>query len=90
MKIRPVSGGSMNPARTLGPAIASGHYKGLWVYIVGPITGTLLGSWFYKIIQLSERKPIIAPSLSMKLRRMMSISSDINGQLENKDRVNSV
>ncbi|PON67309.1 Major intrinsic protein [Trema orientale] len=84
----PVSGGSMNPARTLGPAIASGYYRALWVYIVGPITGTLLGSWFYKIIQLSERKPIISPSISIKLRRMMS--SDNNGQLENKDRVTSV
>ncbi|XP_062104752.1 aquaporin NIP2-1-like [Humulus lupulus] len=84
----PVSGGSMNPARTLGPAIASGEYKGLWVYIVGPVMGTLMGSWFYKLIQLSERKPIISPSLSIKLRRMMS-SAD-NGQLETKDRVTSV
>ncbi|KAM6573618.1 hypothetical protein CsatA_017698 [Cannabis sativa] len=85
----PVSGGSMNPARTLGPAIASGGYKGLWVYIVGPVMGTLMGSWFYKIIQLSERKPIISPSLSIKLRRMMS-NVDNNGQLETKERVTSV
>ncbi|EXB31971.1 Aquaporin NIP2-3 [Morus notabilis] len=68
----PVSGGSMNPARTLGPALASEEFKGLWVYFVGPVTGTLLGSWFYKIIQLSERKPIISPSFSLRLRRMMS------------------
>ncbi|GMN42237.1 hypothetical protein TIFTF001_011445 [Ficus carica] len=55
----PVSGGSMNPARTLGPAIASSEYKGLWVYFVGPVTGTLLGSWFYKIIQVLV--PLIRP-----------------------------
>ncbi|XP_062103332.1 aquaporin NIP2-3-like [Humulus lupulus] len=68
----PVSGGSMNPARTLGPAIASREFKGLWVYFVGPVTGTLLGSCVYKVLQLSERKPIIAPSVSLRLRRMIS------------------
>ncbi|PWA51115.1 major intrinsic protein, Aquaporin-like protein [Artemisia annua] len=36
--------GSMNPARTFGPALASNAYKGIWVDIVGPITGTLSGS----------------------------------------------
>ncbi|KAK4271989.1 hypothetical protein QN277_020602 [Acacia crassicarpa] len=47
----PISGGSMNPARTVGPAIASGSYKGLWVYLVGPITGALLGAWSYTTIE---------------------------------------
>ncbi|RWR93110.1 aquaporin NIP2-1-like protein [Cinnamomum micranthum f. kanehirae] len=49
----PISGGSMNPARTIGPAIASKRYKGVWVYIVGPIVGTLLGSWSYNFIRAS-------------------------------------
>ena len=62
----------MNPARTLGPALASAEYKGLWVYFVGPVSGTLLGSYFYKTIQLSQRKPIIAPSVSLRLRRMLT------------------
>ena len=77
----------MNPARTLGPALASAEYKGLWVYFVGPVTGTLLGSWFYKLIQLSERKPIVSPSFSLKLRRM--VSGDF-GQLDTKEPVHSV
>ncbi|KAL8248746.1 hypothetical protein R6Q59_005614 [Mikania micrantha] len=47
----PVSGGSMNPARTIGPALADNNYKGLWVYIVGPITGTLSGAMCYTFIR---------------------------------------
>ncbi|XP_059451339.1 aquaporin NIP2-1-like [Corylus avellana] len=50
----PISGGSMNPARTIGPAIASASYKGIWVYFVGPVTGTLLGAWAYKLIRVPD------------------------------------
>ncbi len=38
----PVCGASMNPARSISPAIASGHIEHLWVYIIAPITGALL------------------------------------------------
>ena len=66
---RPISGGSMNPVRTLGPAIVSGNYKGLWVYIVGPVTGTLLGSFAYRIIRANDDQAVhaISPSFSFKL-----------------------
>ncbi|XP_061347404.1 aquaporin NIP2-1-like [Gastrolobium bilobum] len=70
----PISGGSMNPARTLGPAIASASYKGLWVYIVGPITGALLGAWSHTVIQEKD-KPDSVISLSsfpFKLRQKMN------------------
>lgn len=38
----PISGASMNPARSLAPAIVSGHIEHLWIYLSAPIVGALL------------------------------------------------
>ncbi len=43
----PVTGGSLNPARTLGPAIVAGRFDGLVVYLVGPILGALAAAFLY-------------------------------------------
>jgi aquaporin Z len=38
----PISGASMNPARTFGPDLASGTFTGYWVYIAGPLAGAVV------------------------------------------------
>ncbi len=39
----PFTGTSTNPARSLGPAVATGTWQGFWIYLVGPALGALLG-----------------------------------------------
>jgi len=43
----PITGASLNPARTLGPALLTGNLDQLWVYIVGPLAGAAIASIFY-------------------------------------------
>jgi aquaporin NIP len=47
----PISGASMNPARSLGPAIASGTFDHLWVYMAGPVAGAVLGALGYELVR---------------------------------------
>ena len=50
----PIAGASMNPARSLGPALMSGTWTDHWVYWVGPIVGAVLGALVYSVIRDGE------------------------------------
>ena len=50
----PISGASMNPARSFAPAIVSNHIEHLWIYLLAPLIGALLAVFFYKIIKNSH------------------------------------
>lgn len=49
--VGPLTNASMNPARTLAPAILSGNYSDLWLYFVAPILGAILGAKTYEWIR---------------------------------------
>ncbi|CAA7388724.1 unnamed protein product [Spirodela intermedia] len=53
----PVSGGSMNPARSLGPAIVSWRFDDLWLYLVAPTAGAVTGALLYKLMQFPHPHP---------------------------------
>ncbi len=50
----PISGASMNPARSFGPALIAGIWQDQWIYWLGPIGGASVGAWVYELL----RKPL--------------------------------
>jgi MIP family channel proteins len=50
----PLTGASMNPARSFGPALASGEWTAFWVYVAGPVVGASLGAGAYQFIRVPQ------------------------------------
>ncbi|MCI0559607.1 MAG: MIP family channel protein [Nitrososphaera sp.] len=50
----PLTGASMNPARTLGPAIASGYWDYHWIYWVGPIVGAVIAGLIMQYVYVKK------------------------------------
>jgi glycerol uptake facilitator-like aquaporin len=50
----PISGASMNPARSLGPALVSGDLHALWIYLTAPVLGAAVGAIAYQLIRGDE------------------------------------
>jgi MIP family channel proteins len=47
----PISGASMNPARSFGPALIAGQWEHHWLYWAAPIIGAAVGAWAYQFIR---------------------------------------
>lgn len=47
----PITGASMNPARSLGPALVSGEFHAIWVYLLAPIAGASLAAVTYRLLR---------------------------------------
>ncbi len=47
----PVTGASMNPARSFGPALASGEWGDFWIYVAGPVAGAAMGLFGYELVR---------------------------------------
>jgi len=53
----PISGASMNPARSLGPALVSGDLDALWIYLTAPFLGAVLGAFAYQFVRGEPARP---------------------------------
>jgi aquaporin Z len=51
----PVCGASMNPARSIAPALISGHTEHLWIYIVAPVTGAAFAIPVFKMLHYNKQ-----------------------------------
>ena len=54
----PISGASMNPMRSLGPALASGNLHALWIYLTAPILGASIGGLTYEVVRREQPAPV--------------------------------
>lgn len=53
-----ISGASMNPARSFGPALVSGDWNNFGAYVLGPILGAAAGMAFYRFISAGGQPPV--------------------------------
>jgi aquaporin Z len=50
----PICGASMNPARSIGPALVSGHVDGLWIYLSAPVLGAIVAYYIAEYFFVKE------------------------------------
>ncbi|KAL5971002.1 Aquaporin-4 [Taenia solium] len=68
----PVSGASMNPTRSLAAAIIQNNFDRQWIYVAGPVLGTVVACGFYELV--------ICPFASLKRTRHYLCSAKFNRQ----------
>jgi glycerol uptake facilitator-like aquaporin len=56
----PITGASMNPARSLGPELVAGELHDLWIYLLAPVVGAALGAVAYQVVR-GEHPPETQP-----------------------------
>ena len=61
----PITGASMNPARSLGPAIAAADFTAIWVYLAAPILGAAVAAVTYQALREERHEPVAAPDAGL-------------------------
>lgn len=56
--VGPISGASMNPARSLGPALMQGEWSHVMAYMLAPMTGAIIGAFVYRFVAYHRDNPI--------------------------------
>jgi MIP family channel proteins len=74
----PVSGGSLNPARTLGPDIVAMEFPYWWIYVAGPVLGGMAGAALWELVLNQGRQPAAgqASGLSHRLPSNRPLAAD--------------
>jgi aquaporin NIP len=57
----PVTGASMNPARSFGPALAASEWSDFWVCVAGPLAGAALGAFAYQLVRGARPPSAVTP-----------------------------
>jgi aquaporin NIP len=65
----PVTGASMNPARSFGPALIAGEWTDFWVYLAGPLLGAAAGASAYQLVRGEPGGPADHPDDVIDKRR---------------------
>jgi MIP family channel proteins len=63
----PISGGSLNPARTLGPDIVSAAFPAWWIYVIGPLAGAAAGGWVWQYLKRGRQPGETGPDAGDRL-----------------------
>ena len=61
----PLTGASMNPARSLGPAVAGGIWDSHWIYWLGPVTAMIVAAWTYDFLRVARVPEAVPPGVPM-------------------------
>lgn len=74
------TGGSLNPARSLGPAVVNHTFPGyFWIYWLGPILGSVLACGFYRLLRLMRYHDCNPGQDSDGNQVVHHVSSGVNG-----------
>ena len=79
----PLTGASMNPARSFGPALVGGLWEAQWVYWLSPVTAMIVAAWLYDLLRAA--KPPFLPRAAL-VGVQGPVRDDANASLDGEDR----